>query len=143
MGTQYVDPAHAIACDDAADILDGRDTIDDVQQQVYDGPAIPVRNVDPVAVQQLPTRASDPNNVSVTQTTAEKLCNDDPRRARLLISADVAIYIGTDQTATQGKKRAFRVPANTVVTLHSQESWYAVGDAASAVVSVIAEQWAR
>lgn len=143
MGAQYVDPEIAAVCDDAADIADGRETVDDVQQQVYDGPAIPVRVVDPVAAQELPSRGTAPNNVTCDQTTPQKLCGKDPRRSLLVISTDAHCFLGIDPTETAGKKRAFRLPANTTVTLHSPESWYVVGDAGAANVSVLTEQWAR
>lgn len=143
MGAQYVDPDLAAACDDAADIADGRETVDDVQQQVYDGPAIPVRVVDPVAAQELPSRGTAPNNVAVDQTTPVKLCGKDPRRSMILISTDAACFLGIDATETAGKKRAFRLPANETIVLHSPEAWYVVGDAGAANVSVITEQWAR
>lgn len=143
MGTQYVDPDIAAVCDEAADIADGRTTVDDVQQQVYDGPAIPVRMVDPVATQDLPSRGTAPNNVTADQTTPQKLCNQDPRRSLLVISTDAVCFLGIDPTETAGKKRAFRLPANTTITLHSPEAWYAIGDVGVANVSVLTEQWSR
>lgn len=143
MGTSYIDPADAAVCDDIADIADGRDTIDDVQQQVYDGPAIPVRIADPVATQDLPSRGTAPNNVTADQTTPQKLCNKDPRRSLLVISTDAVCFLGIDYTETLGKKRAFRLPANTTLTLHSPEAWYVIGDVGAANVSVLTEQWAR
>lgn len=143
MGTTYIDPREAAECDDAADIAAGRETVDDVQQQVYDGPAIPVRVVDPVAAQELPSRGTAPNNVAVDQTTPGKLCGQDPRRSLLVISTDADCFIGIDYTETMGKKRAFRLPADTTLTLHSPEAWYVIGDVGAANVSIITEQWAR
>lgn len=143
MGTSYIDPVAASVLDEAADIADGRETVDDVQQLAYDGPAIPVRIADPVPIQDLPSRGTAPNNVAVDATTVVKLCNKDPRRSLLVVAADAACFLGIDPTETAGKKRAFRLPANTCLTLHSPEAWYVVGDAGAANVSVLTEQWAR
>lgn len=143
MGTAYIHPDAAAALDDAADIADGRTTVDDVQQQEYDGPAIPVRNVDPVEVQPLPARAGAPQTINVDAITPGKLCTEDPKRSRLTISADAVVWIGTDQAETASRTRAFRLPANQAVPFTAQDQWWAVADTATANVSVLTEQWAR
>lgn len=143
MGTSYIDPQVAAACDEAADIADGRDTVDDVQQQVYDGPAIPVRIADPVAVQPLPSRAGSTESRTVDDVTPVKLCTADPRRSRLLISSDAVVYVAPLAEDARSRTRAFRLPANQAVPFHAQDMWYAVADTGTAEVSVLTEQWAR
>ena len=144
MGTSYIDPTTAGALDKAADIAEGRATVDDVQQQEYDGPAIPVRIADPVEVQPLPARAGAPQTISVDNVTPEKLCTADPKRSRLVISADAVVWLGTDQTECASRTRAFRLPANQAVPFSAQDQWWAVADTgAGASVSILTEQWAR
>lgn len=131
--------------DELADIDAGRATMDDLEQQNFTHPAVPVRVADPVQVQTLPTISATSRNVAVAfaESAAVKLLNHDPRRslAHITCTGD-AVFVGTDRTAVEARA-AYRLPVAQLLTVRSIEPWYVLADKADALVSVISEQWAE
>lgn len=124
---------------------------DDLLQEVYEGPAVAVRQVGPVTVHELPTRVATSRslNVSDTLTTdpgaaAEQIAAADLRRKKITILASAQpIFVGhTRQEVVNGT--AGILPAGIPLTLTtSAEVWVrcsAVGQ--TAVVSYWSENWA-
>jgi hypothetical protein len=132
------------AADDRADREMGRPTMDDLEQENFAHPAVPVRITDPVTVQQLPVLAAQSRTFAVANGSTVKLLNTDNRRSRALFVCESAVcYVGTDQQGTATRTSAFRVPIDHVIELRSSEQWWIHAANADALVSVMAEQWAE
>lgn len=132
-------------CDDVADVAMGRPTTDDVNQEHYSKPSIPVRVTDPVAVQELPTLDAQSRNVVIllTATAPVKILNEDPRRSGAQIIANGgAVFVGTDQESVRLKSCA-RWPVGIPLPIKARCAWYVMPDTADITVSVINEQWAE
>lgn len=130
-------------CDTVADIDEGRDTVDQIEQEKYTHPAVPVRIADPVTVQTLPFLSGASRNININAAVpAAKILNEDDRRARALVVSDVAFYIGTDKTAVEQAASALW-PALEPLEIRTVDAWYARTETGDGNISIINEQWAQ
>lgn len=130
--------------DDIVDIVNGRPTVEDIQQQNFTHPAVLVRADDPIPVQQLPTLSAQARNVVLNNLEPFKILNADPRRSRALVwTATQAVYIGTDQQAVRMGMGALLAVGSPPLEVRSTENWYVRAAVIGAQISVINEQWAQ
>lgn len=129
--------------DTVADIAEGRDTVDQLEQDKYTHPAIPVRITEPVPVQSLPFLSGASRNINIGDSVpATKILNEDDRRARALVVSDVAFYIGTDKTAVEQAASALW-PALEPLEIRTIDAWYARTETGTGNISIINDQWAE
>lgn len=124
---------------------------DNVLQEVYEGPAVAVRQVGPVTVHELPTRVATSRSINVTDviqsdpgSAAEQIATYDPRRKSItILAATQPIYVGhSKQDVVNGT--AGVLPAGIPLTLNtSAEVWVRCSAAGqTAVVSYWSQLWA-
>ena len=123
-------------------------TVDELQQAETGFPdrPIPVRLVNPVNVNQLPTRLASmfSKGLAASPAGAVKVLNEDVRRASITIpSVGVVLAIGRSQ-AEANDVDAFRIEGNQgPYRFHFVEELWVRSTGAVARVSVAVEQWAR
>lgn len=130
-------------CDTVADIEAGRDTVDQLEQDKYTHPAVPVRITEPVAVQTLPFLSGASRNININASVpATKILNEDDRRSRALVVSDVAFYIGTVKTAVEQGASALW-PALEPLEIRTVDAWYARTETGDGNISIINDQWSQ
>lgn len=133
-----------------------RPNIDELQQaeRPDDYPVVKVCVVEPVQVDELPTRLGGLFSLALPQTTppvATRVVNDDPRRKSvtlLALEGDVWLSgrsMGAESGVSGVNSPAFRLGANVPTTINTRSALFAVPVAGSPTItlSVIVEQWAR
>jgi hypothetical protein len=101
---------------------------------------VPVKVEGPVRAQILPPTTWAVRSFEVDNLEAQKIVNRDPRRARVLVTAQAVVWIGPAQ-ATAKVSVGFRLPAATVLELlHTEEVWV-IADTGTTTVSISESYW--
>jgi hypothetical protein len=105
-------------------------------------PPVPVIVESPVKAQAMPGIAPwAPGTLTVDATNPQQIVGADPRRKRLVITAQTAAAFLSDSSAGALSNRRFRMPTdNPREFTHTGEVW-ALADTGSSVVSWYQEFW--
>lgn len=117
--------------------------LEDLQQLPEEHIKVPVRVVDPVQVQQLPSRHGVSRSFGTAATDGEPvpLLGADLRRRRaVIIAASASIYVGEREMVKSGAAAIW--PAGVPLVIEHTEQVYARAATGTATVSVISENWA-
>lgn len=119
--------------------------LDDVMQEEYTGPAVPVRLSGPVTVNELPTRDAVSKNITVSDTTnpPEMIVSEDLRRKFLYITiTGQPCYVGFDKQSVMNGTAAI-LPVGMLIPLPTaMPVWVRAATAGNSVVSYWAGTWA-
>lgn len=125
--------------------------VDNLLQEEYPGPAVPVRPVGPVTVHELPTRVSSSRNLQVYDmlqtdpgSAVEQLAPGDLRRKYFLVLATVQpIFVGHEKQAVMDGTAGI-LPVGIVLSLPTGAAVYArcATPGQAATVSYWSGNWA-
>jgi len=119
-------------------------TVDEVEQsEIPSVPAVPVSVETPVNARALPAPSGVHFSLTFADaTTVVQVLGRDERRKRiLLMAANDAIFIGTDQQST-ANEMAFRLASGQLMEItHIEELWAKPDASATAILSVAVELW--
>lgn len=119
--------------------------LDEVMQEEYHGPAVPVRLSGPITVNELPTRDAVSRNIGVTDQTnpPECIANEDLRRKFLYITVTgQPCFVGFDKQSVANGSCAI-LPVGTLLPLPTgMPIFVKAASAGAAVVSYWAGNWA-
>lgn len=117
---------------------------DELMQEQYPGPAVPVRVTGPLTVHELPTRDASSRSVTVSDVSLpESIANEDPRRKFLYVTVTgQPCYVGFDKMSVANGTAGI-LPVGIMLAIPTMLPVFVrAAVAGNAVVSYWAGSWA-